>query len=83
MRLLSKNSSSGSVKHLILGYLDNENEFVTDTDASNAGFGGVLFQRKGNKEVVTAYFSKALSKSEMNYCYLQRVAMVKILQLFI
>ncbi|KAG6464703.1 hypothetical protein O3G_MSEX014678 [Manduca sexta] len=68
----------------ILGYPDTENEFIIDTDASNIGIGGVLSQRKGDKEVVIAYFSKSLSKPERNYCVTRRelLAVVKTLQHF-
>lgn len=68
----------------ILGYPDSENEFVVDTDASNTGIGGVLSQRKGEHEVVIAYFSKSLSKPERNYCVTRRelLAVVKTLQHF-
>lgn len=68
----------------ILGYPDTENDFIVDTDASNTGIGGVLSQRKGNQEVVIAYFSKSLSKPERNYCVTRRelLAVVKTLQHF-
>lgn len=68
----------------ILDYPDTENDFIVDTDASNTGIGGVLSQRKGNQEVVIAYYSKSLSKPERNYCVTRRelLAVVKTLQHF-
>lgn len=68
----------------ILGFPDTENQFIVDTDASNTGIGGVLSQKKGDQEVVIAYFSKSLSKPERNYCVTRRelLAVVKTLQHF-
>lgn len=68
----------------ILGYPDPEVDFIVDTDASNTGIGGVLSQKKGDNEVVIAYFSKSLSKPERNYCVTRRelLAVVKTLQHF-
>lgn len=68
----------------ILGYPDPEEDFIVDTDASNTGIGGILSQKKGDNEVVIAYFSKSLSKPERNYCVTRRelLAVVKTLQHF-
>lgn len=68
----------------ILGYPDTTNEFIVDTDASNCGIGGVLSQRKGQQEIVIAYFSKSLSKPERNYCVTRKelLAVVKTLKHF-
>lgn len=43
-------------------------QFVVDTDASNWGIGAVLSQVQGGKERMIAYYSRALSKPERNYC---------------
>jgi hypothetical protein len=44
-------------------------EFLLDTDASGFGLGAVLSQiGPDNKEHVIAYFSKALTKPERQYC---------------
>ncbi|CAF4847904.1 unnamed protein product [Pieris macdunnoughi] len=68
----------------ILGYPDQDGEYVVDTDASGIGIGGVLSQVKGEHEQVIAYFSKSLSKPERNYCVTRRelLAVVKTLQHF-
>jgi predicted aspartyl protease len=68
----------------VLGYPDAGCEFIVDTDASNIGVGGVLSQKQGEQEVVIAYYSKSLSKSERNYCVTRRelLAIVKTLQHF-
>ncbi|KAI5725816.1 hypothetical protein M8J77_020471 [Diaphorina citri] len=42
--------------------------FVLDTDASNTGIGAVLSQINNGSETPVAYFSRALSKPERNYC---------------
>jgi len=41
--------------------------FYLDCDALDAGLGSMLSQEKGGSEVVIAYASRALSKSERNY----------------
>jgi len=45
-----------------------EGIYVLDTDASNFRIGAVLSQNQDGEESVTAYASKALSRSERNYC---------------
>ena len=52
----------------ILGYPDTKEAFILDTDASKCAIGAVLSQVQDGKEVVTAYGSRRLTKSERNYC---------------
>lgn len=52
----------------ILAYPDITKLFILDTDASEAGLGGVLSQvQDDGKECVIAYASRALSKHERQY----------------
>lgn len=49
--------------------------FITlllDTDASNVGIGAVLSQVHNGDERVIAYYSRALSKPQRNYCTTRR-----------
>ncbi|CAG2228923.1 unnamed protein product [Mytilus edulis] len=52
----------------ILAFPRSDCEFIVDTDASDFGIGAVLSQIQNEKEVVIAYSSRTLSKSERNYC---------------
>ena len=52
----------------ILAYPCPEGQFILDTDSSGWVVGAVLSQVQDNAEKVIAYFSKALSKSEQDYC---------------
>lgn len=52
----------------VLKYPDPRKEFVLDTDASNHGIGAVLSQREGAQERVVAFYSRALTSPEKNYC---------------
>ena len=52
----------------ILGYPDTKEAFILDTDASKCAIGAVLSQVQDGKEVVIAYGSRRLTKSERNYC---------------
>jgi len=54
-------------------------EYILDTDASNHNVGAVLSQVQDDREVVVAYYSKALSAPEKNYCTTRRelLAVVK------
>lgn len=52
----------------ILGYPSRHEKFVLDTDASKCSIGAVLSQVQNGKEVVIAYGSRRMSKSERNYC---------------
>ena len=52
----------------ILGYPDMQEKFILDTDVSKCAIGAVLSQVQDGKEVVIAYGSRRLTKSERNYC---------------
>lgn len=56
----------------ILAYPKPGERFIIDTDASNIGIGGVLSQIHNGEEKVIAYFSRKLSKQEVNYCVTRR-----------
>lgn len=57
----------------ILGFPLAEGEFILDTDASNMSVGALLSQIQDNHEVVIAYGSKTLSKTQQNYCSTMKV----------
>ena len=52
----------------VLRYPDPKKGFTLDTDASNCGIGAVLSQLDNGQEQVVAYYSRALSSPEKNYC---------------
>ena len=52
----------------ILGYPDEVNQFILDTDASHCSIGAVLSQVQEGQERVIAYGGKVLSHTEKNYC---------------
>ncbi len=52
----------------VLAFPDPEKTFNVDTDASNMGLGTVLSKEGEHGEQVIAYFSRAFSKPERNYC---------------
>ena len=56
----------------ILAYPNAQQPFIVDTDASNVGIGAVLSQQPGDGERVVAYYSRALSRAERNYCVTRR-----------
>ena len=52
----------------VLGMPQNDGQFLLDTYASDNGLGAVLSQIQGDSEVVIAYASRMLSRSEKTYC---------------
>ena len=52
----------------VLAYPNAEGPFILDTDASNTGVGAALSQEQKGEEKVIAYFSRSLTKSELQYC---------------
>ena len=52
----------------VLGFPTKDDTFILDTDASDHSTGAVLSQLQHGKEVVIAYASHRLSKSERLYC---------------
>ena len=56
----------------VLQYPDPNQTFILDTDASGCGIGAVLSQSSGGAERVVAYYSRALSGPERNYCATRR-----------
>ena len=56
----------------ILSYPSYHGSYVLDTDASAFAAGAVLSQYQEGEEKVIAYFSKAFSKEEKNYCTTRR-----------
>jgi len=68
----------------ILAYPDSTKQYILDTDASDYSMGAVLSQVQGGTEVVVAYYSKALSAAEKNYCTTRKelLAVVKTVKHF-
>ena len=68
----------------VLAYPKSEGQFYLDTDASNNAIGAVLSQSQDGVERVIAYGSRALTKSERNYCVTRRelLALVYFMQYF-
>lgn len=56
----------------VLSFPKGKGQFILDTDASNIGICAVLSQFQDEKEMVIAYFSRVLSKTERNYCVTRR-----------
>ena len=52
----------------ILGYPNERENFIVDTDASNVGLGAVLSQVQDGHERVISFYSRALGQSEQHYC---------------
>ena len=56
-----------------MGYpLESGGNFILDVDASDIGIGGVLHQVQNGQEKVICYASKALNKTERNYCITEK-----------
>ncbi|GFU58770.1 hypothetical protein TNCV_3089111 [Trichonephila clavipes] len=68
----------------ILIYPQPDKPFILDTDASNESVGAVLSQEIDGQERVVAYWSKCLSKPEINYCVTRKelLAIVKAIEHF-
>ncbi|KAK3107513.1 hypothetical protein FSP39_016272 [Pinctada imbricata] len=56
----------------ILAFPTENDPFILDTDASLTGIGAVLSQIQNGEEVVIAYASKSLNKSQRRYCTTNR-----------
>lgn len=56
----------------IIGFPAMAKPLILHTDASGYGVGVVLSQIENRKEVVVAYHSKSLSKTERQYCVTRR-----------
>ena len=52
----------------VLQYPEPTKPFILDTDASSTGIGAVLSQVRNGVEQVVAYYSRAMSTQEKNYC---------------
>ena len=67
-----------------MAYPDPKEAYILDTDASNEGIGAVLSQVVVGKERVISYASRALHKTEKNYCVTRKelLAMVVFLKQF-
>ena len=63
----------------VLAVPDAQRSFILDTDASNMGVGAVLSQQEADGERVVAYFSRALSRAERNYCVTRRELLAEVL----
>ena len=72
------------VSATVLAYPHSAEPFPLDTDASNVGIGAVLSQVHYGDERVIAYYSRALSKPQRNYCTTRRklLAVVRAIENF-
>ena len=56
----------------ILAYPESEGELILDSDVSGIGMGAVLSQMQNGTEKVIAYYSKAFTHPERQYCVTRR-----------
>ena len=56
----------------VLAYPHSAEPFVLDTDATNVDIGAVLSQVHNGEKRVIAFYSRALSKPERDYCTTRR-----------
>lgn len=68
----------------ILAFPRFDEEFILDTDASDFGIGGVIFQVQDGQERVIVYTSRTLTKSERKYSTTRKelLAMVTFMKQF-
>lgn len=59
----------------VLGIVDYDKPMELHVDSSGLALAGALIQRDGEKPIVLAYASRALSKTEKNYSAVQREAL--------
>ena len=59
---------SALVNPPVLAYLNPDEEFILDTDASNTNVAAILYQGKGKDSKVISYESYILSAEQRNYC---------------
>jgi len=62
----------------VLAYPTLDDMFILDTDASGMAIGAVLSQVQSGTERVIAYFSRALRRTERNYCVTRRELLVVV-----
>ena len=65
----------------ILAYPQQTGQFILDTDSSGWAAGAVLSQVQDGSEKVIGYFSKALSKTEQEYCVTRKELLAVVLAL--
>jgi hypothetical protein len=68
------------LKHALIGppiiaFPDFKRDFILYTDASESALGAVLSQVQDNHERVTAYWSRQLTKAELNFSTIEREAL--------
>jgi hypothetical protein len=57
-----------------LFYVDTSLPIVVQTDASDYGIGGYIFQKSGNKELPIIFISKALNTTQLNWSTIEKEA---------
>ena len=56
-----------------MAYPSNDaGQFYLDVDLSDVGIGGILHQMQEGQEKIIAYASRALNKTERNYCIIEK-----------